>query len=216
MKDPIIIIGVPRSRTSLSAAIFKFCGMQTGKLCGKTLNNRKGQFENVEIIKKIQKPYLQSIGCDPMGQYPLPDTLNIPIDKSRRKKVLKIIKNQNINVDKFWGFKDCKAALDFPCWVNAFPGSVWVIVHRKKEDIAKSCKLTSFMRKRKDWLAYVDEYKNRFKLLKKYHKLVYEINTDDIIKYDLNHLKKVIKAIGLNWNEKKVINFIDPKETRLK
>lgn len=216
MIDPIIITGVPRSRTSLTTAIFGFCGLQLGEISGGNSNNKKGQFENRAIIDKVEKAFLKKLGYDPMGQYPIPDIKNMPIDKKRKQVVVSILKKQGIDFSKKWGFKDSKSILSFYSWLNAFPNSKWIIVTRKKEDIARSCELTPFMRKRKDWLNFVDEYRFRFELLKKEHKYVYEINTDEIVSFELNNIEKVIKSVGLVWNEEKIRDFIDPTLTRLK
>jgi len=215
VKSPIIISGVPRSRTSLVTGLFHICGLQLGNTCGITPNNRKGQFENREIIDKIEKTHLSNIGADTMGQWSLPDTLNIPQDKDRRGRTLHIMNKHNVNTAKHWGFKDAKAVLTFPCWLDAFPNSIWVIIHRKKIDIAKSCERTSFMKKRKDWSNYVDEYRERLDLLKGRHDKVYEINSDELVAYNLDKFEYIIKKLDLNWEPEKVEEFIDPKETHI-
>lgn len=213
MLDPIIITGVPRSRTSMVTALLNICGLQLGKVNGPNSNNKKGQFENREIIDKVEKFHLRSNNFDPMGQYPLPK--NLPIDTNRKNMVIDIAKKQKINLDENWGFKDPKAILSFDSWLNAFPNSVWVIVHRNKKDIVKSCELTPFMKKRKNWAGFVDDYRNRFAKLKQNHEQVYEINSDEIINYKFNHLKYVIEEIGLTWNKQVVREFVDPKLTRI-
>lgn len=216
MLDPVIIVGVPRSRTSLTTAIFHFCGMQIGDVMGANSNNKKGQFENREIVNKVEKPYLKSLGYDPKGQYPLPNPKKLPIDISRKDMVLNIAKKQGIDTSKIWGFKDTKYILSFYSWLYAFPKSTWIIVHRKKQDIVKSCNLTPFMSKRKDWGPFVDEFRQRFELLKQEHNSVYEVNSDDIISFKLDSIKNIIEKIGLTWEEQKIKDFIDPTLTRLK
>ena len=214
MIDPIIITGVPRSRTSMTTAIFKFCGLQLGEVSGPSSNNKKGQFENRDIIDKVEKKHLKLYKFDPMGQFPLPDKL--PIDESRKNVVLSILKKQKVNLNKKWGFKDSKSILSFNSWLHAFPNSTWIIVNRDKEDIAKSCQLTPFMKKCKDWTAFVDAYRKRFEALKKVHNKVYEVDTDEIVNFEFSGIKNVIESIGLVWNEKKVKEFVDPNLTRLK
>lgn len=212
MLDPIIITGVPRSRTSMSTAIFHFCGLQLGEVSGPNSNNKKGQFENRKIIDKIEKAYLKANGFDPMGQYPLPNKL--PIDKNRRQIVLDIVKKQGVDLNKIWGFKDSKSILSFNSWLHAFPNSKWIIVHRKKEDIVRSCELTPFMKKCKDWGWFVDEYRKRFENLKKQAE-VYEVDSDEIVNFKFDKIKNVVESIGLTWN-KKAEEFVDPALTRLK
>jgi len=216
MVDPIIIVGVPRSRTSLTTAIFHFCGMQIGDVLGANSNNKKGQFENREIVDKIEKPYLKSFGYDPKGQYPLPDPKKLPIDINRKDMVLTIAKKQGIDTSKIWGFKDTKYILSFYSWLNAFPKSTWIIVNRKKQDIVKSCELTPFMNKRKDWGPFVDEFRQKFNLLKQEHPAVYDVDSDDIIEFKLDVIQSIVEKIGLQWEEQRIKDFIDPALTRLK
>ena len=214
MIDPIIITGVPRSRTSMTTGILNLCGLQLGDVIGPTPNNKKGQFENRDIIDKVDKKHLKLHKFDPMGQYPLP--IKLPIDAGRKYVVLNILKKQGVNFNKPWGFKDSKSILSFNSWINAFPYSKWIIVNRKKEDIARSCELTPFMRKRKDWFNFIDEYRNRFEALKKVHDKVYEINTDDIVNFKFDSLKDMVSNLGLIWDEEKIREFVDPNLTRLK
>jgi len=216
MKEPIIITGCPRSRTSMVSGILARCGVNFGeaeKL--KTSHNRLGQYENVEIIKNIEKPHLQKHGYDPMGQNPLPNPLFLPLHKDRRSKVLHILNKQNMNLSTSWGIKDCKAVLSFFSWLDAFPDATWIIVHRNKEDIAKSCQAQNFMTKCKDWEAYVDEYRRKIVLLKQNASNVYEVNTDDIINYRLLKIKEIVEDLGLTWT-KAAENFIAPEESHIK
>jgi len=216
MKEPIIVTGCPRSRTSMVSGILSRCGVNFGaaeKI--KTSHNRFGQYENVEIIKNIEKPHLLRHGYDPMGQNPLPNPLFLPLHKDRRDKVLHILSKQNMNLSALWGFKDCKAALSFFSWIDAFPDATWIIAHRNKEDIAKSCQAQNFMKKCKDWEAFVDEYRQKLSSLKQNTFNVYEVNTDDIVNYNLLKIKEIVENLGLEWT-KAAENFISPKETFIK
>ena len=76
-REPILITGAARSGTSLCAGTTNICGAWGGSLSGPTKYNRKGMFENSEIRNAVVKPYLRRIGCDPMGQDPLPDIKSI-------------------------------------------------------------------------------------------------------------------------------------------
>jgi len=190
--------------------------MQIGDVLGANSNNKKGQFENREIVDKIEKPYLKSFGYDPKGQYPLPDPKKLPIDINRKDMVLTIAKKQGIDTSKIWGFKDTKYILSFYSWLNAFPKSTWIIVNRKKQDIVKSCELTPFMNKRKDWGPFVDEFRQKFNLLKQEHPAVYDVDSDDIIEFKLDVIQSIVEKIGLQWEEQRIKDFIDPALTRLK
>lgn len=212
--DPIIITGIPRSRTSLCAGILDKCGLFMGNTCGPTSANKKGQFEHTGIIANVEKAHLKKYGYDPKGQkMPLPPK-DLPLDLNRRTKTLKIFLPPK---NKIWGFKDAKSCLSFRSWIQAFPNAKWIIVHRDAEQIAKSCQRTSFMNtytKKVDWMAWVYKYRKRLKWLKEEAKNVYELNSGNIIARDYSEIKYIVEDIGLNWQALEVQRFIDPSLTQ--
>ena len=129
----IFVTGCARSGTSLTASILKNLGCNTGKL--------NDLYENTGIREKVLKPYLRSVGADPLGQKPLPDTDNLPAMPDLRKMVQQHIPNLEP-----WMYKDAKLTLVWPVWAREFPEAKWVLVRRDKAEIAKSCLRTSFMR----------------------------------------------------------------------
>lgn len=160
---PIFITGAARSGTSLVAGIFNLCGAWGGQMAGPNRNNQKGMFENVGIKSQVLKPYLRSIGCDQMGQKPLPD-IDMLVQRDVRTPTLEVIKHQGYR-DGIWMYKGAKMCLFFPVWAQSFPEARWIIVRRPDKDIISSCLRTSFMRAYKDragWQGWVDVHKKRF------------------------------------------------------
>lgn len=209
MKDPIIITGCARSGTSMIAGLIEIAGANGGKTCGATRFNKRGQFENVDIINTVQKPYLERIGADPMGQYPLPEYVQLETDDGRRAKVRAIARDQGISDGEPWYFKDAKAAIDWTVWNEAFPNAKWVIVRRSKDQIIKSCERTSFMRKRKDWGAWVDFHEARFADMHASLK-AFGIWPSMVMAGDLSPVVDLMDWLGLEIDESKARAFIDP------
>jgi hypothetical protein len=212
--DPIIMTGVPRSRTSLVAGIFQICGLELGDTCGPTTANKRGQFEHRPIIQSVEKPHLKKHGYCPKGQKPLPP-FNLPIDYDRRDEVLRLFRPPN---GRLWGLKDCKSCLSFDSWKHAFPDATWIIINRDAHEIAKSCLKTSFMaayNKKYDWLFWVYEYRKYLERAKLLAKEAYELDTGKLVKGDLTEIKDIIGKVDLKWNELQVQAFIDPKLTRI-
>lgn len=212
MLKPILITGCARSGTSLTAGIFHHCGAFGGVVTGSTRWNEKGQFENTQIREKVCKPKLRELGVDPLGQYPLPDTLKIPLDKAWKRRVLAILLDEGYDGSVPWYYKGAKSCLMWPLWHQAFPSAKWIIVRRKKEDIAKSCLNTRFMRayhNEEGWLSWVSEHEHRFGQMWAAGLDVQEIWTDKVIQ-DPNLMKPVVESCGLTWNEKAVSSFVTP------
>ena len=210
--EPILITGCARSGTSLIAGIINKCGAWGGNMRGQSRWNPKGQFENEEIRHSIVKPYIKSMGFDPMCQKPLPE-----IDKLKpfdiRSKVLDAFVRQGYPGGR-WMYKGPKMCLIWPIWREAFPGAKWIIVRRKTEDIVDSCMRTSFMRKHKNpdgWGEWIAEHEKRFKEMQDAEMDVREVWPIKAIQGDFTEVKEMILDCGLQWNEKAVKEFVSPE-----
>ena len=219
MSNVILISGVPRSGTSLTAGIINLCGAWGGEMSGPNSFNQKGMFENSQIRDKLTKPYLKSIGCDPMGQNPLPHIDHemklkfIREGKEWRAKVINILKSQGLNGGT-WFYKGAKMCLFWPLWDSAFPTAKWVIVRRKQEDIIRSCMKTPFMRAydtTSGWMKWILHHEKRFIEIKRQCANVFEVWPDRAVKSDYSGMMEMIEYCGLSWDVKKVGEFISPE-----
>ena len=143
MKDPIIIVGCARSGTSMTAGMINICGAFGGMMFGPSQEAQKGMFENKRIRNDIVKPYLSKIGCDPMGQKPLPNNRQVfevsqPEVDAWRNNVQAIMTDEGYKEGE-WFVKCPKSALVWYIWHRAFPDARWVIIKRNHEDLATSC-----------------------------------------------------------------------------
>lgn len=221
---PVIISGIPRSGTSMTAGVIDICGSFGGKMSGPTRYNRKGMFENTEVRNQILKPFLKSMGYDPMGQKPLPN-INAVIAKSKDQEltkdwsghVLRIFKRHGYDGDSRWYYKEPKVCLVWPIWHAAFPEADWVIVRRDAEDIVRSCLKTSFMRAysgRSGWLGWVSEHEARFEEMVDAGLKIQEVWPQRMINGDFTGIQNVVNNLGLEWDDKilqKVKEFVEPK-----
>lgn len=230
---PILITGAARSRTSLVAGIINICGAFGGFMSGATRNNKKGMFENAKIRNTILKPYLEELGVDRLGQYPLPNIHKLPVLPNLKKRILEILKNEEYigPCKKPWMYKGAKMCLIWPVFNYAFPNARWIIVKRKIEDIAKSCVKTSFMRafrkvenlkainaknEYEGWIWWVNQHLERYLEMEEAGLNLKYVCSDKIIKKDFSEIKETIDWLDLNWNETKINDFIDPSITNYK
>jgi len=224
MEQPILITGAARSGTSMVAGIINMCGAFGGQMFPANKNNAKGMFENIKLREQLVKPYLSSIGCDPKGQYPLPNPkkLVIPIDWGKR--VEKLIKEDGY-VDGPWMYKGAKMCLFYPVWHYAFPNAKWIIVRRKDEDIVNSCLRTGFMNAFNDqgkvkavkalndkdaWYWWVRQHNKRFVEMIEDGLNCKQIHPERMIKGDYSQIHEMLEWLGLPWNSD-IPNFIEPK-----
>jgi len=218
IEKPIFITGCARSGTSMTAGIVQLCGAWGGDTFGTTRYNKKGMFENKDIRQNFTKPYLRSLGVDPLGQHPLPDidtvklTTQATVDKWFRN-ICDTIKKQGYNGNQQWYYKGAKMCLFWPLWARAFPEARWIIVRRKSEDIVKSCLKTGFMKKFKKaegWMWWVDQHKDRFLEMEEAGCDIHYIWPQKMIDFDLSEMKKTIETLGLKWDKDKAESFIEP------
>lgn len=211
MKRPILITGIPRSGTSMTAGIIDLCGAYGGETSPPNKYNPKGMYENSNIRNEIMKPFLQRIGCDPKGQKPLPQFPFREPYPELRTQVLNILKSQGLRKDQQWYYKGCKMVLTWPVWVRAFPEAKWIIVRRPDEMILNSIEHTGFMSKRKtvmEWKEWIVYHKQRF-LEMEMHCDVSYVWTDQIIAGDYDGIGRILMEVGLPWRDE-IFDFVDP------
>ena len=224
LPDPILITGAARSGTSTIAGSIALCGAFGGVTVGPNRHNKKGMWENYRIREAITKPYLRSLGVDPLGQYPLPDVATLPIPNDWRARVEQVIREEGYSGGP-WFYKGAKSCLFWPVWVHAFPRAKWIIVRRRSGDIANSCMNTGFMRAFRDrkfqravgaaterdgWLWWIREHEKRFVEMIQEGLNVKVVWPERMVDGDYGQLYETVEWLGLKWNSE-VLNFVDPK-----
>lgn len=197
----IFITGAARSGTSLTSKIIQAHGVSLGG----APNRINRLFENTDVRENVIKPYLRSIGADPLGQNPLPDTDNLPLIPDFRSQVAKFI-----DPVEPWAYKCAKATLIWPVFHEAFPEAKWVIVRRDKRKIAESCVRTDFMRAYKDvegWESWVEAHERRFEKMRQ--SLNYIETWPDRYVLDPVEFKPVAEFCGVEFSEDIVRSSFD-------
>lgn len=186
---PILITGCARSGTSLTTAVLSACGANLGRVNG--LN------EHMVVREQLVKPYLASIGADPLCQDPLPKLEDLRADPEWGQKVEKAI-----GQPEPWAYKGAKMALMHPLWTAAFPEAKWVIVRRDRNSIVDSCLRTTFMRAFKDragWERWVDVHLARFEEMKAAADCI-EVWPDRAVRGDIEAFRPMVEHCGLTWS----------------
>lgn len=215
MNAPILITGLPRSGTSLTAGIIHRCGGYGGWL-RLTASGGRGTHENREVMDSVIIPLFTLLGVDPRGQAPLPDIHRLLLLENLRTKIETMIKFQGYKSGP-WYLKSNLFCLVWPTIHDAFPEAKWVIVRRKDDDVVYSCMKTAFMdayETPEDWQGWVNYYKGRFLEMTVHGIDVREIWPSKFIEGDYTEVKEALQGLGLRWNEKAVQEFISPEKWR--
>lgn len=217
MLDPIIIVGVPRSGTSMTAGVIEQCGAFGGNTDS---NKKKRQFENITIQRDITKPFFITMKSSPTGHKNFPNIYKVKevckndtLVSNFRNAVISVINNQGYK-EGSWYIKDSRITLIWPIWNAAFPKAKWIIVRRDVEDIVRSCLRTDFMdtyNTRSGWLSLVSEYERHFEDMYNSKLIIGEVWPQRMINGDFAGIQLIINNLQLEWNKEKIMGFVEPK-----
>jgi hypothetical protein len=218
MKDffnqPIFVLGLPRSGTSMISGSLGICGAWTGTTVPGGSENPKGFFEHIIIREQIIKKLLVDLGCDPLGVRKLPP-INLPVRAPDLANIIRgVVEKDGYTHDKPWLLKDAKLALLWPVFKKAFSDATWVVVRRDEEGFINSCLRTKFMKlhsqDRGFWKKVADEYQVRIDALKNSGAEVLEISSPEVISGNFANLRLLVSQLGLTYREEKLKDFISP------
>jgi hypothetical protein len=137
--QPICIIGMHRSGTSMVARLLNLCGLNLGpedQLLGASPDNAMGHFEHNGFLE-IDDAILQHFD----GSWDNPPLLNAGWENDASLRDL--FAHAKALIDSFknsapWGWKDPRATLLLPFWEKLLPGLRSVICIRNPLDVARS------------------------------------------------------------------------------
>ncbi|HBK23566.1 MAG TPA: glycosyl transferase family 1 [Planktothrix sp. UBA10369] len=133
--SPIIIIaGMHRSGTSLTASLLQNVGVNIGKkLVGADYGNIKGHFENIDFVdfhKSIFKSHnIDELGCVFSGEISLTEQ-----QIETAKKLIEI----NQDPSSTWGWKDPRTTLFLDFWHQLLPQAKFIFVYRSPWEVIDS------------------------------------------------------------------------------
>ena len=210
---PVLIVGLPRSGTSLVAGSLMHCGLWLGRTVGGNVHNPKGYFENAAIREGVVKPILERLGADPLGVRSLPRS-GVCFDVPQLKAYLaQVLQRQGYDGQQRWGYKGNKLALIWQLWDRHFPDSDWIIVERPADEIVASCLRTPFMARLSPdpafWHDFVMRRSARLGEIKQSHVRWHTIDASALAGGHTQELQRIVNRLGLVWTDA-VHDFIDP------
>ncbi|MBW4694344.1 MAG: sulfotransferase [Lyngbya sp. HA4199-MV5] len=134
-KQPVLIIaGMHRSGTSLTASLLQSAGVDVGqRLLGVNPGNAKGHFENLDFLN-FHQAVLRSTGISEAG-WTLKHSIDVPeyyIDAA------KLLIQKNASSTQPWAWKDPRTVLFLNFWNNLIPNAKFIFVYRSPWEVADS------------------------------------------------------------------------------
>jgi len=210
VEKTVVILGMHRSGTSLTAGILHKMGVSMGRmLLGPNPSNKKGHYEN-KIIEELNKDILRVAG----GSWDCPPKQQFINDIKHRfdAKIKRIIK---LEQEKIWGWKDPRTVLTIELFIPYLSNLHFIVCRRDRDDIAKSLQLRNGSSIKK-WRKLAAIYDNRINhiLLKYKHCYPFlEVNFNDFFikpHKTINEIANFLNITITQEQEKRLLDFIDP------
>jgi Sulfotransferase family len=229
-RPPVIIIGAHRSGTSATTHALQLLGLQIGQ----DLDNH---YES-RALQQAHEDYLRGVGAAWFEPAPFLNSLQSPVGRTRCVEYLKNIARENfmsilgyrkdlrgwwlrtaIVCGSPWGWKDPRATLFGPCWMDIFPNArvVHVVRHpvaaassiRERElkfgDKARDKRLRDFAFCLELALQYVEAGERVADRAKHFRRVRFE----DVQADPKNTLKSVAEFCGLRFGNKELAKAAD-------
>ncbi len=192
--EPILIMAMPRSGSSMTAGLFAAHGVWTGTCQKPSKINQRGHFENLPIKQMLKartggaKPVLDGEPCTPWPGF--------------KDEVLGLIRRDGYPGAGPWLFKG--TAMYWPLWEEFRPR--WICVRRDLDSVRSSGKATGAFLAR---AGAVQAHVRALDTLRDERGAV-DVDTDALIRGDYRTLEAALASCGIPMDEGKVRAFVDP------
>jgi len=137
----IIVLGHPRSGTSLVASLISCLGINMGeKLGGATFGNARGNWEDADVIRITHGILLENKMLSPVNDIAicfLRATSRQFISEELSRKIISFINSRNSKYEQ-WGCKFPSTTLAFSTWKYYVPNARILAVFRSPEEVMDS------------------------------------------------------------------------------
>lgn len=197
MTEPILVMALPRSGSSMTAGILAAHGVWVGPNRNDSRRNRKGDFENTRLKKLVIARY---------GRGAVSNAIPIsPVD-GFKPEVLRVLKIDGY-VAGPWLWKG--SVMYYPAW-HEFNPTV-VVCRRDPEAALQSALRPPFVYRELDTNAIRRVIQRHNQEL---DRLVaagaYEVDTQAVAMGDFSSIQRAVEGCGLQFDEKATADFVDP------
>ncbi len=132
--QPLIVLGMHRSGTSLAASLLESAGLDVGqRLLGANASNPRGHFEDEDFVE-LEQAVLRELGLNPDG-WVTTTPAAVPAALAAHARAL-IERKQRAG--RPWGWKDPRAVPLLPLWRSLLPEAGFAIVYRAPWEVVES------------------------------------------------------------------------------
>lgn len=129
----VIIVGMHRSGTSLTASLVQNAGLQIGeRIVGPAQGNPRGHFEDRDFLD-FHQSVMNRLGMSFLAQQPVDRSALLPEEVNNAKRLL-----QSRAAKDLWGWKDPRTCLFLSLWEQLLPDAKYIIVYRHPLEVILS------------------------------------------------------------------------------
>jgi len=131
---PVMILGMHRSGTSLTASLLAGSGIDLGqRLLGAGRGNVRGHFEDLDF-QELQGLALRGLGLGEAGYTRQPGIRLPPLVRGRAERLVA----ERMAAGRPWGWKDPRTVLFLEDWNELLPAAVHIVVFRRPWEVVDS------------------------------------------------------------------------------
>ncbi len=195
----VVILGMHRSGTSMTAGILTKLGVDMGKkLLGKSAGNPKGHFEDKDFIE-LNKKILRIAGGD-WKEPPYNKMILMQKDKFR-KQINSMIRMKE---SALWGWKDPRTSLTIELYLSYLKNPYFIVCHRNPLAIGNSLdrrknQSISVQSGIKLTKVYEERINNFFKKFPELKRL--DLKYDSVVANPSKTINEIIQFLGIKVNK---------------
>lgn len=207
----IVVVGSPRSGTTMTAGLLRSAGAWFGSAA------TAPGMSNLILQERLFRPFVQMCAVDP------DDPAALPVDplKAPRMSMSFMIERElkwqgwSGSSQHVVGIKDSQAVGLVPSILAEFPRAQIVVVRRDVEGIAKSCMHTDWMKPHRsftEWTEWAGAWERTLSVV---HNLCGQraINfwPSTCVRGDFTAARQMCDWCGLGWDERTALNYVNPR-----
>ncbi|PIP86572.1 hypothetical protein COV42_03020 [Candidatus Campbellbacteria bacterium CG11_big_fil_rev_8_21_14_0_20_44_21] len=211
----IIVLGPPRSGTSLISSMLGILGVDMGRVSPSVKSNPKGDWEDLDFMA-LNKKIIDRANQKYKGKgIPLKqDILDLKPVFENKIKNLVVKKSEN---KKYWGWKDPHTTLTIDLFLPYINHPYVIIVSRNIYDTAKSYQKLLGEKKFTESLKYIKSYEKRALDFadRNRHIPTHFVSFAQLISDPNKETEKMAKFINIEYSlrkRKRVLDFVIPRE----